>query len=375
MGVGGANELRHDITLVSHSCGRYTQIAGIRNIPVRLWQIFRMFVATKRVLRHDVDLIRTISIVPTIVALMARGRRNVPILANVSDFYSDIYSGSKLPFSRIAVWVIRRMERVCARTDYLIVDTSAQRDRWMDRGVQPTKCVVIPHGLPRSWAGIVPATTPEASHGTESPTSRMLFYVGDISAMDGVDVLMEAVHHLSVRGVPVRLLIIGKGTGTYLRELHRLMWSLSIDDLVEHIASVRNDELPAIIDRVSVCVAPFRLQETSSTSIPNKVLEYLVGSKPIVVPAGSALQHIFGSAFSYFTPGDPVSLAQAIETALATQLQTLGLRTGIQRAMQWPSLMGQEWELIDFILTRQVGDARRFDYRLSERLIDGAVAG
>jgi glycosyltransferase involved in cell wall biosynthesis len=185
--------------------------------------------------------------------------------------------------------------------------------------------------------------------------------------MDGLDVLLRAIHHLRNGGVTVRLQIIGNGTDTYLQELDRLMRRLSIDNVVEHIRSVRNEELPAIIDRMSVCVAPFRLQETSSTSIPNKVLEYLARSKPIVVPKGSALEDIFGPALTYFTPDDPESLAQAVEAALATPAAQLELRRNIQRAMQWPSLMNQEWALIESILTRQVGDARRFDYRILGR--------
>jgi hypothetical protein len=115
MGVGGANELRHDITLVSHSCGRYTQIAGIRNIPVRLWQIFRMFVATKRVLRHDVDLIRTISIVPTIVALMA-GWTEVSNLQSASLFRTDCPAagpGSSPPRRRKQVMERSRQQAGC----------------------------------------------------------------------------------------------------------------------------------------------------------------------------------------------------------------------------------------------------------------------
>jgi glycosyltransferase involved in cell wall biosynthesis len=233
--------------------------------------------------------------------------------------------------------------------------------------VQPSRCAAIPHGLPRSWGKNVEITEPPKSIFNEVHVDPTLFYVGDISEMDGVDVLMRAACDLRARGIPVRLLIIGDGTNAYRSELDRLISDLSMDDFVTHIASVPNGSLPKIIDRVSICVAPFRLEETSSTSIPNKVLEYLTSSKPIVVPAGSALQEIFGLTFSYFSPGDPVSLALAIETALAVA-QVPALRKEVQRAMQWAPLMSQEWALIESVAARQVGDARRFDYRLSERL-------
>lgn len=367
-GVLGAGELRPDIRLVPYTCGQYRPIAGIRSIPGRLWQIVRMFIAAKRILRQDVDLIRTVAFIPTIVAVLARGRGGVPILANMSDFYSDLYLGGKLPFSRPALWLIRRLERLCARADILIVDTPAQRVRWMARGVQPARCVVIPHGLPRSWAGVSPAVSLKPAGAANDPSSPILFYVGDISEMDGLDVLMRATHRLRASGLAARLLIIGKGTDAYWRELRHLMRSLAIDDCVDVIASVRNDDLPAIIERVNICVAPFRLRETSSTSIPNKVLEYLTSQRPIVVPAGSALQQIFGSAFTYFTANDPGSLAGAIEIALATQQQVAARRAAVQLALQWPALMRQEWALIDAILMHEVGDARRFDYELIESL-------
>jgi glycosyltransferase involved in cell wall biosynthesis len=145
-------------------------------------------------------------------------------------------------------------------------------------------------------------------------------------------------------------------------------------EIVRHISSVTNDSLPALIDQVSVCVAPFRIRETSSTSIPNKVLEYLTSTKPIVVPSGSALQDIFGSAFTYFTPDDPLSLARAIEIALGTEQQGIARRREIQRAMQWAPLMNQEWALVQSVVARQVVDAQRFDYRLRELLTNEAVA-
>jgi glycosyltransferase involved in cell wall biosynthesis len=374
MEVAGAKELRPDLTLLSYSCGRYTSIAGLRNVPLRLWQLCRMFVAVKRILRHDLDLIRTISMLPTMVALLARGRGSAPIVANVSDFYSDLYVGSKLPFARVAIWLIGHMERMCARADYLIVDTPAQRAKWVSRGAQSTRCIVIPHGLPRSWNREAGALASAGQDNQAGKLSRTLFYVGDMSEMDGLDVLLQAIHYSRVQGRPMSLLMIGNGTMTYLRELHRVVQDLGIGDVVEHRTSVRNDELPAIIERIGVCVAPFRLRETSATSIPNKVLEYLAGSKPIVVPTGSALQDIFGAAFTYFAPGDPVSLAHAIEAALATQGRASTLRSGIQRAMQWPNLIDQEWALIQSILVGQVGDARRFDFSLSERLLGEMAA-
>jgi glycosyltransferase involved in cell wall biosynthesis len=286
----------------------------------------------------------------------------------MSDFYSDLYVGGRLPFRRMALWLIQHLERMCVRADYLIVDTEAQRGRWMLRGADETKCAVIPHGLPRSWSQTNRAADQQLDAPVQSETNWTLFYVGDISEMDGVDVLMRAANLLRAHHPEVRLIIVGNGTNAYLRELHTLIGSLAIGDVVEHIVSVPNESLPAMIARVGVCVAPFRLQETSSTSIPNKVLEYLAGFKPIVVPSGSALEDTFGSALCYFVPDDPASLALAIETALSTAPQKRALRARLQHAMHWGSLMEREWALSDSIVAKRVGDAQRFDYRLRERL-------
>jgi len=354
------------IKLIRYPYGKYRFVRGFGSVPLRLWQLVLMYRRTRQALVSDIEVIRTISTLPTVIALLARGRRRVPIVANLSDFYSDLYIASKLPLSRLAVRLIWFLERVCAKADCLIVDTDIQRHRWVARGAPASHCVVIPHGLPRSWQPI-PAVTSNVP--AKKGSGSRLFYVGDISEMDGVDLLLHAMRELRIKGQQVDLVIVGAGTARYMRHLRRLSRSLDLEQAVVWIRSVPNRELPRLMETSDVCVAPFRLWETSSTSIPNKVLEYLTTLKPVVVPRGSALESIFGAAFIYFSAGDPQSLAAAVNQALtlAGTGEDPPLRRLIQKELHWQAIVDREWALIRAVANSSRQDLRAYDHRLDLR--------
>jgi len=186
--------------------------------------------------------------------------------------------------------------------------------------------------------------------------------------MDGVDVLIRAVAVLRHRGVGVRLLLIGSGTSSYLRSLSELARELQVEKQIEHVKSVENRELPHLMEMASACVAPFRLRDTSATSIPNKVLEYLTTRRPVIAPSGSALERIFGPALVYFSPEDSESLSYAIVQALSAppnqSAYSWQLRNAIQRRLNWKPIIEQEWRLITAAAAGSVHDAGIFDYAI-----------
>src|SRR4029077_18222166 len=181
-------------------------------------------------LRNEIDVIRTISMVPTVVAVIARRSRKISIVANVSDFYSDLYAASHLPVPSLATWLIRKLEAICLKADCLIVDTEEQRVRWELRGFPASRCVVLPHGLPRSLSQPPPYRQTVVSARRAAP---QLFYVGDISEVDGVDWLIRALRLLIDDGRGAMLLVVGTGTSRNMRELRQLAGARGLDGHVQ----------------------------------------------------------------------------------------------------------------------------------------------
>jgi glycosyltransferase involved in cell wall biosynthesis len=192
-------------------------------------------------------------------------------------------------------------------------------------------------------------------------------YVGDMSDMDGLDVLYRAVALARSFGSTLHLVIIGMGSAAYLDVLDALASELAITGHVHRVQSVPNQHLPQLFDQADVCVSPFRLRDTSSTAIPNKVLEYLTSRRPIVSTGGSALEWAFGPAIRYVPPENPQELALAVLRASSEGLTaTEGVaRASIHEAFAWPSILAREVDLIDRVIKDDLAGVTELDFDFS----------
>jgi glycosyltransferase involved in cell wall biosynthesis len=338
-----------------HYLNPYRRIRSAADVLMRGVALLEMVDKVSSVLRSERFVsIRTISTGPTIAGVIARRGRTIPIIANVSDFYGDLYRGSKLPLSRLVAAIVRTAERLISRVDLAIVDTPEQRAMWATRGLSLERCVVSPHGLPRT---AIPTLSGDPGHidlrcKFQIPDKRPIaIYVGDMSEGDGIDVLMKAIGEVRNRGHIMSLVLVGSGTERIMRSLERLGRTLSLHGDVHWIESVPNSALPQLFQQADVCVAPFRATDTTATAVPNKVLEYLTSDLPIIVTGGSAVQGTFGPALRYFGEGDVLALSEQLEASIRsdcrlTEIESR-LRADIRESFGWPRIMEVESRLID----------------------------
>lgn len=341
-----------------HYLNPYRRIQSAADVLVRGVALFEMIAKIRSVLRSERFVsIRTVSTGPTIAAVIARGGRTIPIIANVSDFYGDLYQGSQLPLSRLVAAIVRTAERLVSRVDLAIVDTPEQRAMWATRGLSLERCVVSPHGLPRT---AIPSLSADPGHidlrcKFQIPDERPIaIYVGDMSEGDGIDLLMKAIGGLRNRGHLMSLVLVGAGTKRIMRSLEGLGHTLSLHGDVHWIESVPNSALPQLFEQADVCVAPFRATDTTATAVPNKVLEYLTSDLPIIATGGSALQGTFGPALRYFGEGDVLALSERLEASMRSDFRLTEterrLRADIRESFGWPRIMEAEGRLIDRLI-------------------------
>lgn len=338
-----------------HYLNPHQRIRSTVDVLERGVALLQMIAKVRSVLRSEQFVsIRTVSTGPTIAAVIARGGRTIPIIANVSDFYGDLYQGSELPFPRLVTAIVRTTERLVSRVDLAIVDTLEQRALWATRGLSLERCVVSPHGLPRTAQPSLSADPGriDLRRRFQIPVDRPIAtYVGDMSEGDGIDLLMKAIGTLRVSGNIMSLVLVGAGSRRIMRSLERLGRTLSLHGDVHWIESVPNSALPQLFEQVDVCVAPFRATDTTATAIPNKVLEYLTSDRPIIVTGGSAVQGAFGPALRYFGEGDVLALSEELEASIRSGFRLTEterrLRADIRECFAWPRIMEVESRLID----------------------------
>lgn len=306
--------------------GRFRTVETTADAARRIGDAFRLYRAARQELRNtSFDVVRAVGLVPTVVAILAVWSRRVCVVANLSDFYDELYESGGLPFKHLVRSVMAAVQRLCARADVILVDSPTQRDRWAAAGVAKSRCIVLPHGLPRSADLIQPASDGPGEDSYSDvrrrwsigPDERIVVYVGDIGHMDGVDRLIAAAGIARQAGVPVTVLLIGSGTRRYMQFIEECTKTWGMDDHLVSIERVPNRHLSTVLAQSDACAAPFRITRTTESAIQNKVMEYLTVDVPIIATRTAPLEWAFRDTITLVNPEDLQGLAQVLLSALS----------------------------------------------------------
>jgi len=165
-------------------------------------------------------------------------------------------------------------------------------------------------GVPSGLARVIPNGVDQAEFAPVEPDADAsdLLFVGELRAIKGVDVLLEAVARLARDGLNVTATLVGDGPeGQALRERAA---RLAIDRAVTFLPAM---PMRQALARGRLMVVPSHLE-----SMPYVVLEAAAAGRPLVATRVGGIPEIFGAlAHRLVPPGDPAALAQAIRHALA----------------------------------------------------------
>jgi glycosyltransferase involved in cell wall biosynthesis len=130
---------------------------------------------------------------------------------------------------------------------------------------------------------------------------------------------VRALRHLKSRGLPVRLYIAG--SGNYEEHLRGLARSEGVDDLVRFAGWVPFEHIRFYLAKSDLCLIPHTRSKFIDTTIPNKLFQYMMMAKPVLVSDARPLARVVqGASCGFvFRSGDPESAATAIETAYAAR--------------------------------------------------------
>lgn len=141
-------------------------------------------------------------------------------------------------------------------------------------------------------------------------------YVGVMGEPEGIDYLLQAIHHLVyVKGrTDIQFSLIG--SGPTFEELNVLSRELKITEFVDFTGRVSNEELLERLSTCDVCVNPDRKNPYNDRSTMNKILEYMALGKPVVQFDLLEGRRSAAGASVYANPNDPVDFAEKISELL-----------------------------------------------------------
>ena len=171
--------------------------------------------------------------------------------------------------------IARILEKMGTHAATLVtVVSSWNRDRIIrDYDLPPSKVAVLENAPHLTGQDL-------ASRPRVSRRELRLVYIGIITRLRGLDLLMEAVRRCRERGTPVELDVWGDGRES--GRLEELVRKLELTSAVRFRGWLSSSRIPEILPTYDAGVIPHRINEHTSTTIPNKAYDYMAAALPVI---------------------------------------------------------------------------------------------
>ncbi|MGZ4418107.1 MAG: glycosyltransferase family 4 protein [Gaiellaceae bacterium] len=232
-----------------------------------------------------------------IAAAWAARRHRAPTVYVIHQLIWDLLIEGANRYSLAETLYYRGIDRMALRAAAYTVSVSRYvRELAVRHGADPAQALV--RSNPVDTCLFVP--------GTDDRTIDVLF-VGRLSPEKGVETLLEAIRLLPAAHV----VIVGEGR-------HRLRYEQAAEGRAEFVGHIDHDELPSFYRQAKVCVVPSLVD-----SCPVVVLEALASGTPVVASRAGGIPELIRDGIDGWTvpPSDPRALADALATALASDLE------------------------------------------------------
>ncbi|WP_346015518.1 glycosyltransferase family 4 protein [Bradyrhizobium sp. 153] len=112
--------------------------------------------------------------------------------------------------------------------------------------------------------------------------SHLVAYVGVIGQQEGIDLLLEAIRHITTTRQRTDVQFVVMGAGPSLDMLKKASDQMRLSEFVTFTGRVDDTTLFEVLSTADVCVNPDRPNTMNDMSTMNKIMEYMALGKPIV---------------------------------------------------------------------------------------------
>lgn len=234
-----------------------------------------------------------------------------PFIFDHHDLSPELYAirfgrTPRSPVYKILVWLERCTFRAA---DVVMSVNESVRGLAVGRGRKDPNSVYVVRNAPD--LGRFQATCPNPEH--KMGRAYLVCYVGVMAAQDGLEYLIEAVHHvvntLGRRDITFTLI----GSGDRLDSLRKLAKERSVEDYIVFCGRISDDALlTSYLSTADVCVAPDPKNEMNDKCSLIKIVEYMAMGRPVVGFDLAESRITAGDAAVYATPNDTAEFGDRI---------------------------------------------------------------
>lgn len=172
-------------------------------------------------------------------------------------------------------------------------------------GVDRGKITHIPNGVD---------TDRYTSNGRQTETDPTIVYTGNVGHAQDLESCIRAMDRLGDREATLRIV----GDGDIRSYLESIVKELDLESRVEFTGLVPREEIPEILDRAAIGLAPLKDNETLEYAVPTKAYEYMACELPVVATGRQELKSLIeASDGGIVVENDPDAFAVAFEELLS----------------------------------------------------------
>ena len=221
------------------------------------------------------------------------------------EFYMSKYHSAE---SSWPVRLLKYIERISFRfADQVITINEPIEDLLVARGLSRSKSTVLMNAVDEErFAANRSASTEQ--QGSEQGKFVMMYH-GTLTHIYGLDIAIEAfaLAHHEMPGAELWIL----GSGPEKDALNRLAEERGLGSKVRLVGQVVSTEIPAWLSQCDAGILPIRRDVFLDFAFPNKLPEFIIMGKPVLVSNLKAIRHYFSEgALAYFEPDSPADLSQ-----------------------------------------------------------------
>jgi glycosyltransferase involved in cell wall biosynthesis len=306
-------------------------VSRSRSIVARLLNYFS-FVITSwflllRAQRADYLLCESPPLFLGITAVAVAWIKKSRLIFNVSDLWPE--SAEKLGMVRnqgllrmayaLEAWIYKRSFLITVQTQGILANIQSRF---------PAKDLFwFPNGVDVDFFRNVPRQSNWRERLGLSADDFVVLYAGIVGHAQGLDVIIDAAHHL--KESDVKFVIVGDGP-----EKERLAQRCKSESVINVVFYPNTDksEIPSLVESCDAYVVPLKKLNLFLGAIPSKLFEPLALGKPILLGVDGEARRLFiaeGEAGLYFEPGNSHELVNQVmrlygDRALASRLGSQG---------------------------------------------------
>ncbi len=128
----------------------------------------------------------------------------------------------------------------------------------------------------------------------KSWNAQTLLYVGGLEESRGLDIVIRSLPKVISEFADFKFIIVGQGSSRSF--LEKLSEKLGVERSVYFAGWQPHENIDKIIKSSDICIIPHYVTEHINTTIPNKIFDYMLQKKPVIVTHSKVLVEIINEA-------------------------------------------------------------------------------